>query len=151
MNRSSFEAFPSLVGSHIEFSFSKKVPNVTSLEKNIKLAKERINKNCSLALYAKGLVGVILLAEMYYFYKQEIYFSAVRSSFSFHRLRPKVMDYLSLSVDERAEKLYSLLESSKREDRDTIINALGYFCGTYPSRLKDFKKVLTREEYLNIV
>lgn len=151
MNKSSFEILPSLVGSHIEFSFSKKVANVTSLERNIRLAKERISRNCEKALYAKGLGGIILLAEMYYFYRQEMYFSAVRGSFVFHRLRPRVMEYLALSVDERAEKIYSLLETLRGESREILTTALGYFCGTYPSRLKDFRRVLTREEYLNIV
>lgn len=151
MNKSSRELFPALVGSHIEFSFSKKVPNVTSLERNIAVAKERIIRDCEIALYAKGVLGIMLLAEMYYHYKQELYFSAVRSTFTFHRLRPKVMGYLSLTVDERADKLYSLLEKTRGNSRDIIVSALGYFCATYPNRVHYFKRVITKEEYLIVV
>ena len=147
MNESSRRLFDQLVGWHTEFKFNNKIASVTSLDDNIVSAREKIRKDCKDALLCGGLLGVALLAEAYWRYKAEPYFSAVRSAFSFRRMRPKVMDYLSKSVDDREELLMGLLTNG---NRDMVLCAIGHFCATYPNRLSHFKTELSRSEFLLI-
>lgn len=148
MNDSTRGLLTSLVGYHIEFKFSS-TAGITSLDNSIQLVRTRIQDTCERIQYLKGSLGLALLSEMYYFYKTETYFSAVRGAFSFHRLLPKVMEYLSLTVEERLNKLVSLLKGCK-EHRYYVVVAIGYFVKTYPNRLKQFRPLLTKEEFLNI-
>lgn len=140
----------SLVGSSTEFSFKKKIPNVTTLEWNIQSAKERIARDIEVALEIGGELCVMLLAELTNYYRRESYYMAVRSSIRMRRYRPAVLEYLNLEVSERAERLHSVLSEKLRSDRyrDLKILIARYFLGTYPSRLPEFKPLLTREEYL---
>lgn len=148
MNDSTRGLLTSLVGYHIEFKFSS-TAGITSLDNSVQLMRTRIQDTCEKIQYLKGSLGLALLAEMYHFYKSEAYFSAVRGAFSFHRLLPKVMEYLSLTVEERLNKLISLLKGDK-ERRYYVVAAICYFCKTYPNRLKQFRPLLTKEEFLNI-
>ena len=148
MNDSTRGLLTSLVGYHIEFKFSS-TAGITSLDNSVQLMRTRIQDTCEKIQYLKGSLGLALLAEMYHFYKSEAYFSAVRGAFSFHRLLPKVVEYLSLTVEERLNKLLSLLKGCK-EHRYYVVAAIGYFCKTYPNRLKQFRPLLTKEEFLNI-
>lgn len=154
MNESVWKLAPSLVGGSIDFSF-KREGNATSIEKNIAVEKDRIKKNVNLAFSVGGSLCVTLLAEMVSFYSKEIYYMAVRSSIEMRRYRPFVLEYLTKSIEERAENLESLFkEKTMRKDssiRDAKIEALRYFLTTYNSRAKDFKRYLTREEYIVII
>ena len=150
MNKRTRSLAYSLVGSSIEFSFKKKVANVTTIEDNIKVARKRITKEVSEALSIGGEICVMLLAELTNFYRNEIYYMAVRGCIEMRRHRPAVLDYLQLSVDERAERLVKVLSKPLRGDkgRDAKIYALKYFLQCYPRRTRDFKKLLTKEEYM---
>lgn len=147
MNGSSKRLFDQLVGWHTEFKFNNKIASVTSLDDNIVAARERIKKDCEEAHHCGGLLEIVLLSEAYWRYKMEPYFSAVRSAFSFRRVRPKVVEYLSKSVDDREELLMGLLSKG---NRDSVLCAIGHFCTTYPSRLSHFKTELSRSEFLLI-
>lgn len=146
---------PSLVGGSIDFSFRKKVTDVAPIDKNVAIEKKRIARNVELAFSVGGSLCVTLLAEMTSFYSKELYYMAVRSSIEMRRYRPLVIEYLSKSVEERAESLRGLFEEKAvRRDpsiRDAKVEALRYFLNTYNSRIKDFKKYLTKEEYIVIV
>lgn len=150
MDHSSKSLFQSLVGSSIEFSFKKKMPNVTSIEKNISAAKKNISRDVAIALKTGGTLCVMLLAELTNYYRREVYYMAVRSYIEMRRYRPAVLEYMCLGVEERAEKLKEALSEGLRVDknRDIKIAALRYFVSVYPSRLVDFKKLLTREEFI---
>lgn len=147
------DLFPSLVGSSIEFNFLKKVANATPITDNITAAKRRIMRDVKDALAVGGELCVMLLAELTNFYRNEIYYMAVRSSIEMRRFRPAVLDYMGLDVQERADRLKEVLSEKLRGDknRDVKITALRYFLSTYPSRAKEFKSLLTREEYLLVV
>ena len=141
----------SLVGSSIEFRFSTKRGGETTLDGNISSAKFRIRKNVELALSTGGELCVLLLGELTAFYLREIYYMAVRSTIEMRRYRPLVLEHLKLSIEERAKKLKAHLGSvrpEKDKNRDLKIEALRYFLSVYPSRLKEFREVLTREEYI---
>lgn len=140
----------SLCGSHTEFSFKNKVANVTTIEKNIEESRKRISKDSDLALSVGGKLAVMLLAELTAFYREEPYYMAVRGAIRMRRYRLRVLDYLRLSVDERATRLMGVLSEkiSGDKNRDLKISALRYFLSIYTSRIKDFKHLLTREEYL---
>lgn len=142
--------YPSLVGSSIEFSFRKKVANATSIDKNIQSARKKIAQDVELALEVGGELCVMLLAELTNYYRNELYYMAVRSAIEMRRFRPAVLDYLQLDVSERADRLYSVLSEKLRGDRHRELKVViaKYFLGTYPSRLVEFKKLLTREEYM---
>lgn len=142
--------FPSLVGSSIEFSFNKKGSNAVTIEQSIRSSKERIKKDIEEAMSIGGELCVMLLAELTNYYRKEVYYMAVRSSIEMRRYRPAVLSYLQLEVQERAERLQSVLAEKLRGDknRDLKILITKYFLGTYPNRLPDFKKLLTREEYM---
>lgn len=150
MNEGIQSLFPSLVGSSIEFSFRKKVSNATSIEQNIQSARKRIEHDVEAALSVGGELCVMLLAELTNYYRREVYYMAVRSAIEMRRYRPAVLDYLQLEVQERAERLQSVLSEKLRGDknRDLKVSIARYFLGTYPSRLPDFKKLFTREEYM---
>lgn len=150
MNKGIQSLYPSLVGSSIEFSFKKKVANVTPIERNIQSARKRITRDVELALSVGGELCVMLLAELTNYYRKEIYYMAVRSAIEMRRFRPAVLDYLQLDVAERSERLQSALAEKLRGDknRELKISVARYFLGTYPSRLPEFKKFLTREEYM---
>ena len=150
MNERTRSLAPSLVGSSIDFSFKKKVANVTSTEENIRIARNRISKEVHEALLIGGEVCVMLLAELTNFYRNEIYYMAVRGCIEMRRNRPAVLDYLQLSVDERAERLKTVLAKPIKGDkgRDVKVSALKYFLMVYPRRTRDFKRLLTREEYM---
>lgn len=78
---------------------------------------------------------------------------AVRSSIEMRRYRPLVLEYLKLSTEERAEKLKEFLRDgipARDKNRDAKVEAVRYFTTTYGGRLKEFRKLLTREEFLII-
>ena len=150
MNKRTQDLYKSLVGSSIEFSFKKKLDGALSIDKNIRVAREKISKDVELALSIGGKTCVMLLAELTSFYSKEPYYFAVRSAIEMRRYRPMVLDYLSQSVEERNDHLRRVLEKStlRDKDRDAKVQALRYFLSTYTGRLKDFRKLLTKEEYL---
>ena len=150
MNKGIKNLYPSLVGSSIEFSFKKKIANATPIEQNIQSARKRIERDVEDALAVGGELCVMLLAELTNYYRKEIYYMAVRSAIEMRRYRPAVLDYLQLDVSERAERLQSVLSEKLRGDknRDLKVSIAKYFLVTYPSRLPDFKRLLTREEYM---
>lgn len=153
MNNSSMSLASSLVGGSIDFSFRNKVSNVTAIDENIAVEKNRIARNVKMAFEAGGETCVILLGEMTSSYMKEIYYMAVRSAIEMRRYRPLVLEYLQLSVDERADKLAHLLSTKKGridKERDAKIEALRYFLRTYTGRIKYFKPLITREEFLII-
>ena len=142
----------SLVGSSIDFNFQKKVSNATSIMGNVKAAKTRIMRETDEALAVGGELCVMLLAEMTNFYRNEIYYMAVRGCIKMRRFRPAVLSYLELNIQERAERLKGVLSEKLRGDknRDLKVTALKYFLRTYPNRTKEFKSYLTREEWLRV-
>lgn len=150
MNNGIKNLFPSLVGSSIEFKFRNAFVSANTIEENISSAKERISANVKMALSTGGELCVMLLSELTSFYSKEPYYMAVRGSIEMRRYRPAVLDYMQLSVQERAEKLKTVLSEKLRRDknRELKIEALRYFVSTYPGRLKEFKSLLTREEFL---
>lgn len=153
MNKGTQNLYPSLVGSSIEFSFKKKVANATPIEQNIQSARKRIERDTEEALAVGGELCVMLLAELTNYYRKEIYYMAVRSAIEMRRYRPAVLEYLQLDVSERAERLKAVLSEKLRGDRnrELKVSVAKYFLGVYPSRLSDFKKLFTREEYMIVV
>lgn len=150
MNERIQNLYPSLVGSSTEFSFKKKIASVVPIEQNIQSAKKRIKRDIESALEVGGELCVMLLAELTNYYRNEIYYMAVRSDIEMRRYRPTVLEYMKLDVQERAERLQSVLSEKLRRDknRDLKVSIAKYFLGTYPNRLPDFKKLFTREEYM---
>ena len=142
--------FPSLVGSSIEFSFKKKVANVTTIEQNIVSARKRIERDVEAALSVNAGLSVMLLAELTLYYTKQPYYMAVRSSIQMRRLRPMVLEYMKQSVDERAERLKKILSGKLRGDkhREIKVTAARYFLSIYTGRLKEFKPLMTKEEFL---
>lgn len=143
----------SLVGSSIDFSFKKKLEGATPIDENIRVEKSRIRKNVELAHNAGGSLCVALLGEMTARYMKEIYYMAVRSSIEMRRYRPLVLEYLKLSTEERAEKLKGFLRDgipARDKNRDAKVEAVRYFTTIYGGRLKEFRRFLTREEFLII-
>lgn len=140
----------SLVGGSLEFSFRKKVANVTPIEDNIRSAKRRIIKDVEEALSVGGELCVMMLAELTAYYRREVYYMAVRSCIEMRRFRPAVLEYLDLDVEERSERLRKVLSKSIKSDRnrDFKISILRYFLSIYGGRISEFKSLLTREEYL---
>lgn len=152
MNERSKQLFHSLVGSSIEFSFRKTISSALPIDWNIAAAKKRINRDVETALAVGGNLCVMLLAELTSFYSKEVYYMAVRSSIRMRRFRPYVLEYMKYSVDERAERLKTVLAVPIRSDknRELKVVALYYFLSTYKSRLPEFKSLLTKEEYLTV-
>lgn len=152
MDKSNQRLFTSLVGASVEFSFKKKVANVTTIDGNIKVARERIERDVKRALMTGGELCVMLLAELSNYYSKEIYYMAVRSAIEMRRYRPAVLDYLRLGKQEREERLKSVLsrKSTGDSDRDLKILIAKYFFKAYPSRLPKFKALFTRAEYLQV-
>ena len=153
MNKRTQSLYNSLVGGSIEFSFKKKLDGALGIDKNIQVARERIKKNVALALEAGGKTAVMLLAELTAFYAKEPYYMAVRGEIEMRRYRPMVLEYMELDVQERAERLHESLEVPIHKDkfREAKVEALRYFLTTYVGRIKDFRSLLTKEEYLIIV
>lgn len=153
MDKGTQSLLSSLVGGSIEFSFRKKVTNATSIDKNIQSARNKIAKDVDTALATGGELCVMLLAEITNYYRRELYYMAVRSAIEMRRFRPAVLEYLQLDVDNRADRLRTILSEKLRGDKNRGVKVLiaEYFLRTYPSRLSEFKKLLTREEYLIVV
>lgn len=153
MNNGTQSLFTSLVGSSIEFSFRKKISNATPIDKNIQSARKRIERDVEEALSVGGELCVMLLAELTAYYRKELYYMAIRSAIEMRRYRPAVLDYLHLEVEERAERLKAVLSEKLYSDkhRELKVKIAKYFLGTYPSRLSDFKKLFTREEFIFVV
>lgn len=150
MNKRTKSLLTSLVGSSIEFSFKNKVSNVLSIDDNIKEAKKQICCDVAEALETGGELCVMLLAELTNYYRNQLYYMAVRGVIEMRRYRPRVLEYLQLSVEERSEKLQSILSEKLRLDRnrELKVTIAKYFLNTYPSRLSSFRKLLTKSEYL---
>lgn len=150
MNERSTDLYKSLVGSSTDYSFKNKVASATPIDQNIASAKKRIKRDIDMALAVGGELCVMLLAELTSFYSKETYYMAVRGAIEMRRYRPSVLEYLKLSVDERAERLHEVLKESIRKDknRDLKVTALKYFLSTYTSRITEFRKLLTKEEFL---
>lgn len=153
MNKRTQDLYHSLVGSSIEFSFKKKLDSALSIEQNIQREKERISKNVDEALSVGGELCVMLLAELTNFYRKEIYYMAVRSSIRMNRYRPLVLDYLRLDVEERIKRLREVLSEKLKGDKHRAlkVSITRYFLRTYPNRTTEFKKLLTREEFMSVI
>lgn len=145
------ELYQWLVGSSIDFSFKRKSDDVQSIENNIRSAKVRISKSLSL-IHNQGvspMIKIYGMAALLEYYTEQPYYMAVRSSIELRRLRVRVIEYLrDYSVDERVQHLRLELSKKKNSERDILIEGLRYFLMTYPSRLKDFRSLLTREEFM---
>lgn len=148
MTKGTQNLFRSLVGSSIEFRFSK--DTVVSVSQNIQVEREKISRDVEAALSVGGNLCIMLLAELTNYYRKESYYMAVRGAIEMRRYRLAVLEYLQLSVTERAERLFSVLSERSFSDkhRDLKVLVAKYFLGTYPSRFSSFKDVLTREERL---
>ena len=139
----------SLVGSSIEFRFSKRDTGATPASANFAAEKSRIRKSIDMAFSADRDNCLVLLAEMFDYYRGVSYYMAVRSAIELRRMRPFVLDYVKeLSIDDREERLKKLLVDKSDKQRDSAIEALRYFLSTYKSRLKNFRSLLTKEELL---
>lgn len=152
MTKGTQNLFRSLVGSSIEFRFSK--DTVVSVSQNIRAERERISRDVEAALSVGGSLCIMLLAELTNYYRNGPHYMAVRGAIEMHRYRPAVLDYLLLSVTERAERLYSELSKdafNKNKDRDLKVLIAKYFLGTYPSRFSYFKGVLLPKERLFVL
>lgn len=92
----------------------------------------------------------MLLAEITNYYRNMPHYMALRSAIEMRRYRPKVLEYLSLPVQERSDRLHSVLSERITGDkyRELKVTITRYFLKTYPNRLADFKGVLTREEFM---
>ena len=151
MDKRKMDLYRSLVGSSIDYSFKRNVDNILTTEKNIRAAKKEISRDIANAFSVGGEYCIMLLAELTNYYRNKIFYMAVRSSIVMRRYRPAVLDYLGTDVSDRVDKLVTALEDKKSSKvRDIILSATKYLVRTYPSRLKSFKDVLTREEYINI-
>lgn len=150
MNERIKSLYPSLVGVSTEFRFKDK--SATPLDGNIIADRNKIQKDVSKALLHGGKLCVMLLAELTAFYRRETYYMAVRSAIEMRRYRPAVLEYLKLSVDERAKELKNVLSKSRYtdKDRDLKVSVAKYFLSIYPNRLYDFKKLLTKEEFITV-
>ena len=139
----------SLVGATMEFRFSDKENSVMYL-KTITTERKIIEKDVSTAHRIGGGACLRILAEMLDFYRREAYYMAVRSSIVLKRQRPSVLEYLdTLSVDERCDRL--LKDLKKTGDREYTLLAVKYFLRSFPSRLKNFKEYLSKEELFYLV
>lgn len=143
--------YPSLVGSSTEYRF-KNADNVVNVEQSIKTERRRIERDVQDSFSVGGELCVMLLAELTYFYMHEPYYMAVRGAITLRRYRLSVLGYMELSVQERSDRIKSILSERLRRDmnRDVKIKILRYFLSTYPSRMKEFKKLLTREEFVTL-
>lgn len=150
MNSTQVGLLKSLVGSSIDFSFKKNCPDALKIDHNIKVARNNITRDIGEALKVGGELCVMLIAELTNHYMNERYYTAVRSAISMKRYRPVVLEYLKLSVEERASRLRRILSEETRRDknRDLKITIARYFFNTYPCRLHDFRKLLTKEEFI---
>lgn len=139
----------SLVGSSIEFRFSKKDTGATPASANFDAEKARIKKSVERAFEAGGDICLSLLSEMFDYYRGVPYYMAVRSAIELRRMRPFVLDYVKeLSIDDREKRLQKLLALKASKQRDAVVDALRYFLSTYKSRLKNFRSYLTKEELM---
>lgn len=152
MNERIRSLYQSLVGSSTEFSFKNKVSSVTTIENNIKVARERIERDVDSALSVGGKLCVMLLAELTSYYRNTVYYMAVRSSIRMRRYRPLVLEYLKLTVEERSKRLADVLSENVYRDRnrDLKVTIAGYFLGLYTRRINEFKPLLTHEEFFMI-
>lgn len=131
-----------LVGGNTQFTF-KGVPLDFSREKE--LAEGNLKKAFALG----GKICIVIISELLYRYKNEPYYSSLRSTLNINNgYKDLVDEYMGFSPQEREDNLKSLLTKSR--NRDEVLIALRYFISTYPGRRKNFKELLTREEYLDI-
>lgn len=151
----------SLVGCSIEFRDGKKLDRLNS-GPALTLLRNKITSFCSKAYQARASVSVVSLAccQLYYL-KQSNYFS-VRSAIELKRLREKVLDLINEGADKMESALISALNFPRLEtklsgkmyednDREVIVDAVKYFVGVYPSRTKNFKSYLTRDEFAYVL
>jgi hypothetical protein len=147
MKESSRNLYPSLVGGSIEFRMKSAV---TPMDGSIRMTRKRIAEHIASAFSVGGKVCILLLGELTSFYTKESYYLAVRGSIEMRRYRPAVLEYLQKSVEERADLLHQLFtESSKsHKNREFHLIILRYFISVYSGRLSEFKKYLSKEEFL---
>lgn len=144
----------SLVGCSIEFRDSKMAKHVSS-DKALNLLRRKITDYCVRAKEEKVTLASISLAccQLYYL-KQPNYFS-VRSSIELTRYRKIVMELINSGSENLQTKICECLEDKKLKEqskkRDLLIDAIKYFLGVYPSRLKNIKSYLTKEEILYVL
>ena len=136
----------SLVGSHVDYKFSKYDEDV--LKTDFNKLRRTIEENSEKALEAGGNTCIMLLAEMTDNLRRKSYYGAVRGAIVMHRYRPAVLEYIELPVEERLEKLVTSLKSKTDSHRSLRLTAAKYFLDTYKSRVSSFRSVLTKEELL---
>lgn len=139
----------SLVGCSIEFRDGKNTDKLSG-GPALNLLRKKIEKYCNKSFQSKSTLASISLAccQLYYL-KQPNYFS-VRSSITLRRYRKIVMELINSGSDSLEEKLCQCFEDKKikadTDSRDLLIDAAKYFVGVYPSRLKNIKAYLTKDE-----
>ena len=144
----------SLVGCSIEFRDSK---NTSKLDSGpaLNLLRKKITNFCLRANQSDSSLALLCLTccQLYYL-RQSNYFS-IRSSLILGRYREGVMICINKGTDSIEETICCLLKfearfdkSSKRslDHRDLLIDAIKYFISLYPSRLKNIKSFLTKDE-----
>lgn len=134
------ETMGCLVGGHTRFNY-KGVTLDFSRERKI------AEKDLKTAFAVGGRICIIIIAELLYRYKNEPYYASLRSALNIGKYEDLVDEYMNFGVQEREDNLKLSLKSRNREE---ALIALKYFISTYPRRKKNFKELLTREEYLDI-
>jgi hypothetical protein len=133
-----------LVGTCVEFKSGKYVIEGSANE-SLQTEREAIDTICTRARSLSEKDAVVVLAEVMSYYRKQVFFPAVKGAFSLGRLRSKIVAYLdSTDIDGRQQNLISLL---KKGDNNSTITAVKCFLGVYKSRVLNFKKYLTREQY----
>lgn len=141
--------YPSLVGVNVFYKVKGTELSEGDISESIKATRNKIKADLSVGeLEYYPSLRIVLLAEMYNFFRNTSYFMSVRSAISMGRNRLMVMSYLEKSVDERRDNLIGYLKtlSGMTRRRDVIVSIVSYFCKTYPRKMDDFKCYLSKEE-----
>ena len=135
------DLYPSLVGSHIEFKASGKVVTDT-----VEATREKIEEDLLEAKSARGAVSIYLMAEIVAFYQTQNYYGAIRSSIRVGRYSRDIQSWLENPSEDRVAK-YKYMLGLKGTNREVLMKVIKYLIQGKRRYLKEFKSLLTKEEY----
>lgn len=144
-----------LVGSDTFFKFKDGTSEDTAVYQSITKAEERITKELALLDRADWTTDErnFFLAQMYHYYYVNPYFASIRRHLKLGRSRKAIIDLLKEKPVDSQEKFIKAFYIMTLTDvnRKCVLIMLKYFLGVYPSRIKNFKPILSKDDFMYVV
>ena len=144
-----------LVGSNTFFKFKDGTSEDTAVYQSITKAEERIAKELTTLDNTTWTPGGrnFFLAQMYHYYYVNPYFASIRRHLKLGRERKEIINLLKeMPIDTQEANIKAAYkQETSKEGKKCVLIMMKYFLGVYPSRIKNFKPLLSKDDFMYVV